>query len=248
MNLTEISGVSKASAYQLSEYCLSKNKSPKLNCTIQELARLFIDEGAKEGIRGDIAFAQACVETGYFKYGGQVLWYQNNYCGLGALDGNATGKNAEFKTPQIGVRAQIQHLKAYANREPLKQECVDPRFKYVTRGIAEYVEWLGIQENPLKKGWASGSGYGTKILQVLSGILNYPDKQSNTAQQTPQRSTVKPIIRQILFDGHITNVSCINSDGKLFINMNDLSERLNISYNDNMAMPEVVTKDRKLLG
>ena len=48
---------------------------------------------------------------------------------------------------------------------------MDPRFKYVTRGSAAYVEWLGIQENPNGKGWAAGAEYGQKILKILSGII-----------------------------------------------------------------------------
>ena len=73
--------------------------------------------------------------------------------------------------PQLGIRAQIQHLKAYANTDPLKGGCVDPRFKYVERGSAAYVEWLGQKENPNGKGWATGAGYGEKILSILKAIL-----------------------------------------------------------------------------
>ncbi|MDE6588937.1 MAG: hypothetical protein K2K53_01045, partial [Oscillospiraceae bacterium] len=53
---------------------------------------------------------------------------------------------------QLGIRAQVQHLKAYASIEPLKGECIDPRFKYVARGCAEVVEWLGQKENPQGRG------------------------------------------------------------------------------------------------
>ena len=55
--------------------------------------------------------------------------------------------------------------------EPLKQDCIDTRFRYVQRGCAPYVEWLGIQENLNHKGWASGANYGAKILQILAQIL-----------------------------------------------------------------------------
>ena len=71
-------------------------------------------------------------------------------------------------TPQFGIRAQVQHLKAYASTVDLKSECVDPRFKYVTRGCAEYVEWLGQKENPDGRGWAAGAGYGAKIITILN--------------------------------------------------------------------------------
>ena len=83
-----------------------------------------------------------------------------------------------FKTPQLGIRAQIQHLKAYANTAKLKQECVDPRFEYVSRGCAPYVEYLGIQENPKGKGWASGAGYGEKILKILAAIKGASGSQT----------------------------------------------------------------------
>ena len=51
-------------------------------------------------------------------------------------------KGNSFDIPIKGVREQIQHLKAYASNERLMQTCVDPRFLYVARGTAEYVEWL----------------------------------------------------------------------------------------------------------
>ena len=55
-------------------------------------------------------------------------------------------KGNSFRTPQLGIRAQIQHLKAYASSDKLNNTCVDPRFAYVKRASAPYVEWLGIQE------------------------------------------------------------------------------------------------------
>ena len=87
---------------------------------------------------------------------------------MGVTQNGETGNS--FKTPQLGIRAQIQHLKAYANTTKLKQECVDQRFDLVSRGCAPYVEYLGIQENPKSKGWAAGAGYGEKILKILDAI------------------------------------------------------------------------------
>ena len=65
---------------------------------------------------------------------------QNNFCGLGVTKNGMKGNS--FDIPIKGVREQIQHLKAYASNERLMQTCVDPRFLYVARGTAEYVEWL----------------------------------------------------------------------------------------------------------
>jgi len=139
---TSIVGKSQCSAAQLEKFLLSKNPSPKLNIPVKEFCELWISEGEIEGIKGDIAFCQACHETGYFKYGGLVLPEQNNYGGIGAVNGSDVGKGAWFTTPQLGIRASIQHLKAYGSKEALKQECIDPRFKLVTRGAAPNFEDL----------------------------------------------------------------------------------------------------------
>ena len=71
-------------------------------------------------------------------------------------------KGNSFPTVQIGIRAQIQHLKAYANQEPLNNECVDPRFSLVSRGSAPDVISLGGK-------WAA-QGYGPKIMDILHKI------------------------------------------------------------------------------
>ena len=70
---------------------------------------------------------------------------------------------------------------AYACEDALVNACIDPRFKYVTRGCAEYVEWLGQQENPQGKGWAAGAGYGGKILSILKGICGTAGGASETS-------------------------------------------------------------------
>ena len=70
-------------------------------------------------------------------------------------------------------------MKAYASTEDLKNECADPRFKYVARGCAKYVEWLGQKENPAGKGWAAGAGYGTKIITILNTMIGI---KSETAE------------------------------------------------------------------
>lgn len=176
---TAIMGKAQVTAQQMALFCRSKNSTPQLtSCSLEQLAEMFIEEGEAEGVRGDVAFAQSLHETGYFKFGGIVLPTQNNYAGIGALNGNATGQAASFPDPRTGVRAQIQHLKAYASTEALVNECVDPRFSLVARGVAPYVEWLGAADNPQGRGWAvPGAGYGANIVKLLGQIM---------AQETPQ--------------------------------------------------------------
>lgn len=169
---TAIMGEAVATAAQMALFCRSKNAEPKLtSCSLEQLAEMFLEEGKAEGVRGDVAFAQSLHETGYFKFGGIVLPTQNNYGGLGALNGNSAGQAASFPDPRTGIRAQIQHLKAYGSTAALVNPCVDPRFNLVVRGSAEFVEWLGAADNPNGKGWAvPGKGYGANIVKLLEQI------------------------------------------------------------------------------
>ena len=165
---TKIMGRAEATAGQMKNYIKAKN--PDVAQSVLDMVPLYLSEGSAEGVRGDIAFAQSCLETGNFTFSGSaVTLSQNNFCGMGVTSNGVKGNS--FDTPQLGIRAQVQHLKAYASTDALKNACIDPRFKYVTRGCAEYAEWLGQKENPAGKGWAAGAGYGGKILSILKGIL-----------------------------------------------------------------------------
>lgn len=165
---TAIMGAAKATAAQMQAYIRGVN--PNVPQSVIDMIPYYLSEGNAEGIRGDIAFAQSCLETGNFTFAGSaVTLSQNNFCGMGVTAAGVKGNS--FSTPQLGIRAQIQHLQAYASTAALKQACIDPRYKYVKRGSAPYVEWLGQKENPQGLGWAAGAGYGSKILRILADVI-----------------------------------------------------------------------------
>ena len=172
---TLITGKSILAPPQMAAFLLSKNPKPSLTMdyTALKLAETYISEGSAEGIRGDITFCQMMQETGYLKFGGDVLPEQNNYCGYGATNTTAKGKGAWFENPLMGVRCHIQHLKAYGSIDPLKNPLVQPsngaenRFKYVTRGIAPNWEDLNGK-------WAvPGTNYGQSILKIYADMTVY---------------------------------------------------------------------------
>ena len=136
--------------------------------TINQFAQIFYEEATSEGVRAEVAFTQCMKETGFLKYGGDVLPNQYNFAGIGAT-GAVHG--ASFSNVRMGVRAQIQHLKAYGSISPLTKPCVDPRFNLVKRGSAQYVEWLGIKENPNGYGWATSKRYGHDIVSMVNSLL-----------------------------------------------------------------------------
>lgn len=144
--------------------CLAKGGAS----TINQFAQIFYEEAMAEGVRAEVAFTQCMKETGFLKYGGDVLPNQYNFAGIGAT-GAVHG--ASFSNVRMGIRAQIQHLKAYGSVSPLTNQCVDPRFNLVKRGSAQYVEWLGIKENPNGYGWATSKSYGHDIVSMVNVLL-----------------------------------------------------------------------------
>ena len=130
--------------------------------SIEAFCQIVYDEAVKEGVKPEIVFGQAMKETGYLQFGGAVKIEQFNFAGLGAIGGSVAG--AQFNNVAEGIRAQVQHLKAYASKDSLTQETIDQRFNLVTRGSAPYVEWLGQKENPNGFGWATAWNYGISLM------------------------------------------------------------------------------------
>lgn len=161
----DIMGEASVTAEKMAQFVKSKNPNAK---DINEIAKAFLDVGEKYGVRGDIAFAQSIIETGWFKFDGgtAVTPDQHNYCGLGVTSKGMKGNS--FATIEEGVTAQIQHLFAYASKDslPKGEEIVDPRFKYVTRGIAPHWEDLSMR-------WAMNENYGTHIMSVYGQLVDF---------------------------------------------------------------------------
>ncbi len=189
-----IMGESIATAEQMAAFLLKYEPNPKIGVSALELAQIFLEEGAAEGVRGDYAFAQSIHETGYFRYGGDVKPEQNNFAGMGAIGGGAPGNI--FPDVRTGVRAQIKHLKCYASTEPLNNENVNPRwFNGPARGSAPTLIQLANALNPVDGfGWASpgypawkynnveeayraGETYGQQIHKIFIRIMEeFPQK------------------------------------------------------------------------
>ena len=143
------------------------NPKVKLECDVEEIVAFYWAEAQREGVRPDIALAQALVETGYFGFGGTVKPKQNNFCGLGTTGKKVKG--AKFKTPELGVRAHIQHLLAYSAKKKPSTKIVDPRYElaHAIRSERGFVDkWSGLQGT-----WAMGSQYCEKIMVIYQAML-----------------------------------------------------------------------------
>jgi hypothetical protein len=158
-NLDRIMSRGNTSEVELQLFLRNNNENALVN--FPDIPKLYREEGNSEGVNYDIAFCQMCLETGFLRFGGDVRPQQNNFAGLGSIGGGAEA--ASFSSARIGVRAHIQHLKAYASLEPLVNEVVDPRFRFITRGIAPSIYQLSGR-------WSADLDYGTKILAMMKRL------------------------------------------------------------------------------
>jgi hypothetical protein len=170
-------GPNLASAAQLTAWFNGRTPRPSgtyaATVPIATLAQIYLEEGAREGVRGDVAFVQSILETGWFRFGGSVPASYNNFAGIGATDVAPTP--ARFPDARTGVRAQIQHLLAYADATaktctvpPLHAACVDPRFHLVLpKGKAPTWNQMG------NGNWATSTTYASRILTLFKELLAY---------------------------------------------------------------------------
>lgn len=171
-----VQGPSVLTGAQMAAWINSQGYQPRIQTSIEGLANTYIQEGSDEGVRGDVAFAQAVVETGGFQSAPS-----NNYAGMGWCDGCSSGTN--FPTPGDGVRAQIQHLLNYADSSSRASKLHHPPSPF----------WYGSDpgtaaanfDNFFAKGWAptwnmmghgnwaTDPGYSGKVLRIYNEMLAF---------------------------------------------------------------------------
>ena len=145
-----------------------------------EIAKTFWRLSPKYHIDPMMAIAQSILETGWFKYAGSAVKAEHhNYCGLGVTSNGVEG--GKFDTIEDGIIAQLQHLFAYGSKDALDETIIDPRFKYVTRGVAPYWQQLAGR-------WAC-PGYDNKIYDT-------PDKAMNANNTYGQK--IRAIYNQLV--------------------------------------------------
>ena len=183
-----IFGEAEATKKQAVAYIKQANPKVRLDCSVEELVDLYWQEAEREDVRPDLALAQSLVETGTYAYGGDVHHKQNNFCGLGTTGGGVKG--ASFKTPELGVRAHIQHLLAYTQKKRPQTKIVDPRYELahnirLERGLVD--TWYGLNGT-----WAMGSLYCEKIMATYQKMLAMSGGQAKKDKQDKADKKAKP--------------------------------------------------------
>ncbi len=191
---TAVMGQATTTPAQMAGWFATTGRTPKLDVGILDLATMFVEEGAREGVRGDIAFAQSIVETGYFGFSPSVPPDTHNYSGIGATGGGVKG--ARFPDARTGVRAQVQHLRAYADPSlrsaaDLHAPLVDPRFGYLVPNPRTVPCWEQFGNGV----WAEDpTGYGAKVLVVSQRVAAFPKPPVPVAAPEPAVADAPPVV------------------------------------------------------
>ncbi len=155
----------------------------RLGIDIADLIALYLSEGDAEGVRGDMAFAQAVAETGHFTNSDTAIY---NFAGIAHYDHAASGSG--FADPVTGVRAHIQLLKKYAagNDTTLANPDVSPN------AGAGATTWGGLAGT-----WASSPTYWTLLSDVYGSMLDAAgqsevDRRSPASALLPLRRPAAP--------------------------------------------------------
>lgn len=158
-----ILGPCSLTAGQLQSWLAANGKtSAYVSASIGQIAALYISEGTDQGVRGDVAFAQACIETGYFSAPAAAqLLAKNNFAGIAVPSEYSAGDG--WPSPQLGVRAHIQLLAKVTGETAanFKHPDVSPGW-----GGRQAVTWGGLAGN-----WAADTTYGSKIVSVYNMLL-----------------------------------------------------------------------------
>jgi hypothetical protein len=178
-------GQSRLTAGQLVDFYRSRAPASlpyrATGATLEELAQLFVEEGNRYAVRGDIAFAQSIVETGWFNFPdyGIVKPWNNNFSGIGACD--SCGNGFQFSSARSGVRAQIQLLRNYADIGSRTTTIPDPPVPELWGSNPATAEWnfdhfFAKGRAPLwndmgNGNWASAPNYATVVLRVYNDML-----------------------------------------------------------------------------
>lgn len=167
---------------QMSEWFASRGARYRLagGMTITELADIYVEEGAAEHVRPELAFVQAILETGSF---GSAT--DSNFAGIGACD-SCTGQ-IPFTTPREGVRGQIQMLRNYADLSSRASNLANPPSAPIYgsdpwRAAANYDTFFAKGRVPTwnlmgNGNWATDPGYSPKVLSLYFQMMSFATRR-----------------------------------------------------------------------
>jgi hypothetical protein len=186
-----ILGPSRLNAKQMADYIVANHYRPNITVPIQVLAQIYLNEGAKTGVRGDVAFAQSILETAGFAHPGSAAT-NNNFAGIGWCDSCRHG--FDFANATLGVRAQLQLLRTYVDPNFPEADYKDPILMpgTLTLGFRGKVQtWWDLWGT-----WATGALYGQRVYDIYERMVAFslldPAGKSPAAAKPAVTPAAKP--------------------------------------------------------
>ena len=159
-NAIRIEGRGSLQKNTIVNYILSQNPAAS-RTEVRNLIDTYIREAQREGINYDIAVAQMCYATNFYRDRQLINTY--NYAGFGAIKGIPV----TYRNMDEGVRAHIQHLKGYATTARPQGTVVDKRYDMLgtIKGTVKTLDTLFAV-------WAPNNAkdYGDGINRILRGL------------------------------------------------------------------------------
>lgn len=197
-NKTPIRGYPELNAHQMAEFLSVQVWTNAVNgvgcgynATVSALplAMYFEDEGRAQYIRGDIAFAQSILETGWFGFcTGSVKGWHNNFAGIGATGHpdlatwcapvpGASGP-CKFSSAPVGIRAQMQRLNRYSNTAGATSlaRALVPQRGWIN--ATQYNNWSAYKGTvttwqAMTGSWATSPCYDTRVMRLYNDMRAY---------------------------------------------------------------------------
>jgi hypothetical protein len=174
-------GGSALNAQQLAGWFNARGYVAFTTTTVKQLASWYIQMGAAEGVRGDVAFAQAVLETGGFSSPDAVEL--NNYAGIGHCDTCPSGW--AFPSPHAGVTGQLQLLRIFGDAGAPPRGAPAPVLPALVPARQDRRGCCATWE-ALTGVWATDPSYGAQILSIYLGMLSFA---AAPASQVPSSAT-----------------------------------------------------------
>jgi N-acetylmuramoyl-L-alanine amidase CwlD len=151
------------------------------------IAPLYWHYGELTGIRPEVLYAQAALETNFGRFDNRVPHTFNNWAGIKitGADGDETENHEAFATPDDGVRAHFNHISAYVGLAPQGE----PHGRY---HVAARQSWAGKirYAEELSGKWAPAIDYHVYLLALLDQ-MGVPKVPTNPNPEKPAE-TNKP--------------------------------------------------------
>lgn len=200
---TAISGPAEVTLEQAQLWAAGRNAHQRFI----DIATLYWQYGEKTGLRAEVLYAQAGLDTNFGRYGNQVPPEYNNWAGIKKADNADQAGSAyeSFATPEDGVRAHFNHMAAYLGLSPLGE----PHARY---HLTVQQSWAGsvLFVEDLSGKWAPALDYHVYLLTLLDQM--YKTKSTDSGEGNEKETTPPAETKPEEGNGSTNNTVAVNVD------------------------------------